>query len=237
MHAAAPVGREREVARDHHRLADRRPAAEAELGRRPSPRACGRRAMSDGSSQWSASGRPVIALYWSARRISPADATGTPSSVNATAPASASSRHLGQLLAALAPRDRGHEADRHLGLASRRVLDSRAERRGVVDDRDRCSASRGSRSSRRRRRRRCRSRSSPRPRGRACAGGRAGRRTPGRARARRRRPRGARSCRALRRSRRSTPPSMRTSSVASIPSAGSSTRAPRMTTFVAAGDP
>ena len=44
-----------------------------------------------GSSQWSASGRPVIALYSSARRISPAVATGRPSSVNAAAPASASS--------------------------------------------------------------------------------------------------------------------------------------------------
>ena len=33
----------------------------------------------------------MIDAYWSARRISPADATGTPSSENATAPASASS--------------------------------------------------------------------------------------------------------------------------------------------------
>ena len=35
--------------------------------------------------------RPVTAPYWSARRISPADVTGRPSSVNAAAPASASS--------------------------------------------------------------------------------------------------------------------------------------------------
>ena len=35
---------EREVARDHHALAERRPAAEAELGRDRRPRACARRA-------------------------------------------------------------------------------------------------------------------------------------------------------------------------------------------------
>ena len=47
--------------------------------------------VSVGSSQWSESRRPVIALYSSARRIRPAVATGRPSSVKAAAPASASS--------------------------------------------------------------------------------------------------------------------------------------------------
>ena len=136
--------------------------------------------------------------------------------------------HLGQLRALLADRDRGGEADRHLGLLGRPRAQA-AQHVGRVDDRRRCSASRGSRSSRPPRPPPCRRRSSPRPRGRACAGGRAGRRTPARARAQRRRSRGGRSRRATLPSWAIVPPSTRTSSTASTPPAGSSTRAPRTT--------
>ena len=110
--------------------------------------------VSVGSSQWSARRRPVIALYSSARRISPAVATGRPSSVNAAAPASASSPisvscvpSWPTVIAAVNP----------TGICGL-LLGARpqaAQHVGRVDDRDRCSASRGSRSSRRRPRRRC----------------------------------------------------------------------------------
>ena len=87
-----------------------------------------------GSSQWSASGRPVIDAYCSARRIIPADETGTPSSENATAPASASSPisvssspDWPRVIAARKPT--GTRASLFAG------LDERAERRGRVDDR------------------------------------------------------------------------------------------------------
>ncbi|HEX8854122.1 MAG TPA: hypothetical protein VF752_00860, partial [Thermoleophilaceae bacterium] len=46
---------------------------------------------SAGSSSCSASTRPASRWYWSACRITPAERTGSPSSVNAAAPASASS--------------------------------------------------------------------------------------------------------------------------------------------------
>ncbi len=48
-------------------------------------------ADSDGSSSWSASTRPARRWYWSAWRITPAERTGSPSSVKAAAPTSASS--------------------------------------------------------------------------------------------------------------------------------------------------
>ena len=41
----------------------------------------------------------VTVPYWSARRISPADVTGRPSSVNAAAPRVGELAHLGELLA------------------------------------------------------------------------------------------------------------------------------------------
>ena len=44
-----------------------------------------------GSSQCTASGRSVIDAYWSARHMSAVATTGRPSSVNPTAPSSASS--------------------------------------------------------------------------------------------------------------------------------------------------
>ena len=72
-------------------------------------------------------------LYCSARRISPAEATGCPSSVKAAAPEPGELGHLGQLLAAQALRDRGHEAGRDLRLLAR-LLDQGAEDRGRVDD-------------------------------------------------------------------------------------------------------
>ena len=88
---------------------------------------------SDGSSQWSASRSSVSALYWSARRISPAETTGRPSSVNAAAPAAASSAISRQLVAELALADRGHEAGGHDRVLAR-ALDERAEDGGGVDD-------------------------------------------------------------------------------------------------------
>ena len=89
--------------------------------------------VSVGSSQWSASGRPVIALYSSARRISPAVATGRPSSVNAAAPASASSPISVSCVPVLAHRDRGREPDRDLGLVLGARPAARAGRRRVDD--------------------------------------------------------------------------------------------------------
>ena len=129
--------------------------------------------------------------------------------------------HLGQLRPLLADADRGGEADRDLRLVARRARAGRAARRRCRRP-GRCSASRGSRSSRRRPPPRCRRRSSPRPRARACAGGRAGRRRPARARGPRRRSRGGRSRRGARRARRSCRRRSRTSSTASTPSVGSS---------------
>ena len=88
---------------------------------------------SDGSSQWSASRRSVSALYCSARRMSPAETTGRPSSVNAAAPAPASSAisvssspSWPLLIAAMKPT--GTTA------SSRAPLDERAEDRRRVDD-------------------------------------------------------------------------------------------------------
>ena len=188
MQRAALVAGEREVALDHRALGDGRVRREAELGAdRPSCTWPSRESV--GSSQWSASLRPVTAPYWSARRISPAEATGRPSSVKAAAPASASSRHLGQLLAAEPLRDRGHEAGRDERLAPR-GLDERAEHGGRVDDRvgvrhrqDRAVAAGGGRGGAARDRLLVLA-------ARASAGARADRRTPARARGRSR-PRGS----------------------------------------------
>ena len=86
------------------------------------------------SSSCSTSGRPVICWYWSARRMTPASATGWPSSLK---PGGAELGHLdllGQLLALLADGDRGVEADAHDGLALGAV-EQRAEHGGVVDHR------------------------------------------------------------------------------------------------------
>ena len=86
--------------------------------------------------------------------------------------------HLGQRLAREPARDRGEEADRDARLAPRR---RRAASAGPARSRPsgRCSASRRRRRSRRPRRRACRSRGPPCAPGRACAGARAGRRSPG----------------------------------------------------------
>ena len=75
--------------------------------------------------------RPATAWYWSARRRSPGEATGRPSSVNPTAPALGKVDHLGQLGAFLALADRGEETDRNLRLVLR-ALDQRAEDGGGV---------------------------------------------------------------------------------------------------------
>ena len=86
------------------------------------------------SSQWSAIGGPAAALYWSARRRSPGDMTGWPSSEKPAAPASASSTISVSSAPAWPFVIAAEEPDRHLGLAPR-PLDERAEHGGRVDDR------------------------------------------------------------------------------------------------------
>ena len=133
--------------------------------------------------------------------------------------------HLRQLRALLALRDRREEADGNVRVRAR-LLDQRAEHRGGVDDRlgvrhreDRAVAAGGG------------GRGAGRDRllvlaARACAGARAGRRTPARARG----PAPSTTRCALRSSdvpiAAITPSSTRTSTLASTPSAGSRTRAP-----------
>ena len=125
------VGGEREVALDHQALGDRRPAGEPELGGdralvhlpaartasapRSGARAAGRRRRCTRAR--AASARPT-------RRA-------CPSSVNATAPGGRELGHLGQLLPALALRDRGHEPGRHDRLLAR-LLDERLRARRRV---------------------------------------------------------------------------------------------------------
>ena len=55
--------------------------------------------VSVGSSQWTATGRAAAELYWSARRSSPGETTGCPSSEKPTAPRLGELDHLGELLA------------------------------------------------------------------------------------------------------------------------------------------
>ena len=111
--------------------------------------------VSVGSSQWSASGRPVIAAVLERAAHQPGVATGRPSSVNAAAPASASSAISVSCAPAWPFVIAAEEPDRDLRLRARasrqRAAGRRPSRRPA-----RCSASRGSRSSRPRRRRRCR---------------------------------------------------------------------------------
>ena len=59
---------------------------------------------SDGSSSCSASRRPARRWYWSAWRITPAERTGSPSSVKPSRAGVGQLGHLGELLAALAAR-------------------------------------------------------------------------------------------------------------------------------------
>ena len=87
-----------------------------------------------GSSQWRATRRPVIALYWSARRIRPGEHDRAAVVGERGGAGVGELAHLGQLRARLALRDRGQEADRDLGLGPR-LLDERGEHGGRVDDR------------------------------------------------------------------------------------------------------
>ena len=142
------VGGEREVALDHHALADRRVAARSRARPRPRPRGRGRPSRASAPRSGArAAGR------WSTRTgapgaSGPAETTGRAVVGEAGGARVGELAHLGQLLAALALRDRGEEADRDLGLAPR-GLDQRAERRRRSRPPGRCSASRGSRRSRR----------------------------------------------------------------------------------------
>ena len=176
--APALVARDRGVALDHRALRDRGDAGEAEHRRRPRPRASRRRPESDGSSSCSASTPPASRWYWSAWRMRRASTTGKPSSLKPAAPSRASSTISVSSRARLALGDRGQEADRHDRLV-RGTLLKRAQHRRRVDDRvgvghreDAAEAARG-------RGARCPTRGPPRPRGRACAGARGGRRSPG----------------------------------------------------------
>ena len=90
MQRAGLVGREREVALDHHGLGDRRIAAEAELrGDRALVHVAAARERRLLAVQRELQARDRAVLERAAHQ--PGTATGRPSSENATAPASASS--------------------------------------------------------------------------------------------------------------------------------------------------
>ena len=187
-----------------------------------------RRARASAPRSAAAIRRPVIAWYWSARRISPGATTGRPSSREPGRARVGELGHLRQLLAELALRDRGQEADRHLRLLAR-GLDQRAEHRRRVDDRlgvrhrqDRAVAARGGRS------RPARDRLLVLA-ARVCADGRAGRRTPGASTSPRPSTTRCPFASTFRPICEITPPSTRTSSSSSIPRVGSITRALRTT--------
>ncbi len=127
------VGGEREVAFDHHRLRDRRVAGEAELGGDRAfvhmPVVRQRPLLAVQCELASGDGRVLErAAHHSGRRdgnavVGEGDRAGV-----------SELRHLGQLVAALAARDGGEEADGDLGLAARRLHEC-AECCGGVDDR------------------------------------------------------------------------------------------------------
>ena len=184
---------------------------------------------SAGSSSCSAITPPHRRWYWSALRSIPAETTGLPSSVKPSAPASRSAGHLGQLLALQAAGDR-----------ARNPTGTRASRRArsTSDPRIAASSTTGSvfgiamtaQKPPAPRRRRAACRGPPCTPGRACAGARAGRRTPGtracRWRRTARRPRAALSDPAAPSSA-IRPSRIRTSCGSSRPARGSSTCAPR----------
>ena len=125
---------------------------------------------------------PLIALYWSARRITPAAATGRPSSVKPTAPASASAGPSSVSSCAVeALCDAAKEAHRKCAVPPPQRA---REGHGGCLRRPRqapCWVSQGWRSSRPQPQRLFPTQVSPRPLGRACADARAGRRTRARA--------------------------------------------------------
>ena len=90
VNAALLEARELTVASDHRGLGNRRDPGHAEQ-RRHLALVHDPAADSDGSSSCSASMRPASRWYWSALRITPAERTGSPSSVKPAAPTSASS--------------------------------------------------------------------------------------------------------------------------------------------------
>ena len=95
-----------------------------------------------GSSSWSAISPPEAALYWRARRSTPAETTGHAVVGKPDGAAFGELDHLRQLLAVLSLRDRGQEADGNPGFLESQ-LDESAEDGGRVDHRARCSAWRG----------------------------------------------------------------------------------------------
>ena len=230
MDPAVLVAGQRRVAGDQRRLGDARDAGQPEPRGLTSPSCMTPRPESVGSSSCRHRIRPASRWYCSALRRMPARWTGLAVVGEAERAGVGQLGHLGQRLAVEAAGDRGHEADGDAGLAAGRLAQAsaapaRSRRPG------RCWASRRPRRSRRRRRRGCRSRGPPCAPGRACAGARAGRRSPGtgggpRRRGPRRRP-----------ARRASPgapisaisPSRTSTSCgASMPSRGSSTWAPRI---------
>ena len=223
------VAGERGVAGDHRRLGDRRDAGQAEPRATPRPRASRRRPTATGPPRAGASTPPHRRWYWSALRSIPARTTGLPSSVKPSAPASRELGHLRQRVALEPARDRGagsRPARAPRGGRPRAGCAARARSRPSGP----CWASPRRRRSRRPRPRGCPSRGPPCAPGRACAGARAGRRSPGTGGGPRRR--GPRRRRARSRlpgspSSAISPPRTSTSRAASIPSRGSSTWAPR----------
>ena len=89
---------------------------------------------SDGSSSCSASTRPASRWYWSAWRITPAERTGQPVVREPGGARVGQLGHLGEPLALLAHRDRGHEAGGYARLGPG-ALAQRAQHRRRVHDR------------------------------------------------------------------------------------------------------
>ena len=176
VHARALVAGELGVAGDHRRLRHRGDAVEPEGGAdRPLVHHAVARQRAVLLVQRQHAAAQALVLERLAQHAGALD--GLAVVAEAERPLLAQLGHLGELLALQAARDGGQEADRDArlaggGVAQRSAAAARSRAPG------RCWASRSRRSSRRRRRRGCRCRGPPCAPGRACAGGRGGRRRP-----------------------------------------------------------
>ena len=182
VHARVLVAGELGVARDHRRLGHGGDAGEAERGaQRPLVHDAAARERAVLLVQREHAAAQALVLQRLAQHARARDRLAVVG--EAERALCAQLGHLGQLLAPQAAGDRGQEADGDARLARGARAASAAAARSR--SRGRCWASRSRRRSRPRRRRGCRCRGPPCAPGRACAGARAGRRTPG---SRRRRP-------------------------------------------------
>ncbi len=133
MNRLAFIGREHQIAADHHALGHRRVAAEAELGRyltlvHLAVAGKGRLLTVERDSS------PGERVVLKRPPHQPGCDNGAAVVREACCPRLGELDHLGQLPALLTLGDRSEEADRDFGLASR-GLDQRAEHRRGVDDR------------------------------------------------------------------------------------------------------